>query len=85
LLPSYDLYRRLHKLSDSNSPLSIGYRLASTAVQSNAEISLGKTYFFLYSAWISYSYIYLGSTILENDARKPTVVYNFTDIVSPMG
>lgn len=66
LLPSYDLYRELHKHHDSSNALSIGYRLSSAIVQNNTEIPIG-------------------STILENDARKPTLDYKFTDVVTPIG
>ncbi|GAA5812067.1 hypothetical protein MFLAVUS_005516 [Mucor flavus] len=64
MLPAHELFRKLHKLGDSN-PLSIGFRLSSAVVSGNE--------------------IALDSTILENDARKPTKLYNFSDIVTPMG
>ena len=38
ILPSYELYRKLHKLNDAN-PLSIGYRLSSSPVRRNTEIA----------------------------------------------
>ncbi|RCI05474.1 autophagy- protein 13, partial [Rhizopus stolonifer] len=65
ILPSYDLYRQIRKSSDT--ALSIGYRLSSSAST-------------VYPEEIS-----LGSTILENDARKPTKTYEFSDIVTPIG
>lgn len=42
LLPTYDLYRKLYKISDPSSPLSIGYRLSTaSSQQKDTEISLG--------------------------------------------
>jgi hypothetical protein len=42
LLPTYDLYRKLHKNNDASNPLSIGYRLSTlSSQQQNTEISLG--------------------------------------------
>lgn len=43
LLPSYDLYRKLHKSNDATHSLSIGYRLSTSSGHGKStEISLGK-------------------------------------------
>ncbi|CAO3642403.1 unnamed protein product [Mucor fragilis] len=67
LLPSYDLYRKLHKSNDAAHPLSIGYRLStSSGHHRSTEISLD-------------------TPIIDSDARKPTKLYEFNDIVTPIG
>ncbi|EPB89041.1 hypothetical protein HMPREF1544_04164 [Mucor circinelloides 1006PhL] len=67
LLPSYDLYRKLHKSNDATHSLSIGYRLSTSSGHGKStEISLD-------------------TPIIESDARKPTKLYEFNDIVTPIG
>ncbi|KAL0140256.1 autophagy-related protein 13-domain-containing protein [Mucor lusitanicus] len=67
LLPSYDLYRKLHKSSDAANSLSIGYRLSTASGhRTSTEIALD-------------------TPIIESDARKPTKLYEFNDIVTPVG
>lgn len=83
MLPAHDLFRNLQKPNDS-SPLSIGYRLSSAVVKSN-EIALGNKMITLYIRDEYATNIIIDSTILENDARKPTKAHNFSDIVTPMG
>ncbi|KAI8988522.1 autophagy-related protein 13-domain-containing protein [Mycotypha africana] len=82
LLPSYELYRKIHKHHSNTAGdddairnlLSIGYRLSASLPSEQQQ-----------HPDVTRNDISLETAILNSDARKPTSNYDFNDIITPIG